>query len=89
MDEPEPYRRARELDVRRLYREYAKTHSGTKIYSGARTGENNEDLKPPLSNEETAFGIAVDRYKLENDIRFPNLSELLAILKALGYRKVL
>ena len=40
------------------------------------------------SDEEREFMTAMDRYKRENKRPFPNCSEVLAVLKSLGYRKV-
>ena len=40
------------------------------------------------SEEETAFMKAMERYKRENRRPFPTWSEVLEVLRALGYRKV-
>jgi hypothetical protein len=40
------------------------------------------------SDEETAFMKAMDRYKRENRRPFPTWSEVLEVLRSLGYRKV-
>ena len=43
---------------------------------------------PPPTDEETAFMKAMERYKRENRRPFPTWSEVLEVLRALGYRKV-
>jgi hypothetical protein len=40
------------------------------------------------SDEETAFMKAMERYKRENRRPFPTWSEVLEVLRSLGYRKV-
>src|SRR5262245_1343302 len=40
------------------------------------------------TDEETAFMKAMERYKRENRRPFPTWSEVLEVLRALGYRKV-
>lgn len=40
------------------------------------------------NDEETIFMKAMDRYKRENRRPFPTWSEVLEVLRALGYRKV-
>ena len=40
------------------------------------------------SNDETDFMKAMDRYKRENRRPFPTWSEVLEVLRSLGYRKV-
>jgi hypothetical protein len=40
------------------------------------------------SDEETVFMKAMERYKRENRRPFPTWSEVLEVLRALGYRKV-
>jgi hypothetical protein len=40
------------------------------------------------NDEETAFMKAMDRYKRENRRPFPTWSEVLEVLRSLGYRKV-
>ncbi len=40
------------------------------------------------NDEETVFMKAMDRYKRENRRPFPTWSEVLEVLRALGYRKV-
>lgn len=37
--------------------------------------------------DETEFIMAVGKWQIERNIRFPTLSELLRILKSLGYEK--
>ena len=41
-----------------------------------------------MSPEVVEFIQAVDRYKREHDRKFPNLSEILRIVKDLGYAKL-
>jgi hypothetical protein len=43
---------------------------------------------PFVSEEEAAFKQAMDRYKRENRRPFPTWSEVLEVLRSLGYRKV-
>jgi hypothetical protein len=40
------------------------------------------------SADEIEFMTAIDRYKRERDRRFPSSSEVLEILRSLGYRKI-
>ena len=40
------------------------------------------------SNEEIEFTEAIERYRQENRRPFPTWSEVLEVLRALGYRKV-
>ena len=42
----------------------------------------------PMNPDELEFIQAVDAYKRHHDRPFPTLREFLAILKSLGYRKV-
>jgi hypothetical protein len=44
--------------------------------------------EPDYADEETEFIKAMDRFKREKRKPFPTWSEVLAVLKALGYRKV-
>jgi hypothetical protein len=39
------------------------------------------------SDEEREFLVAVDRWKCETGTRFPTLTQLLGVLKSLGYRR--
>ncbi|MHC4122697.1 MAG: hypothetical protein ACYSSI_03915 [Planctomycetota bacterium] len=41
-----------------------------------------------MSDEQFAFLMAVDEYKRENSRPFPTWTEVLEVIKALGYRKV-
>jgi hypothetical protein len=41
-----------------------------------------------LSEDEVEFMMAMERYKRENRRPFPTWHEVLAVLRALGYRKV-
>ncbi len=43
---------------------------------------------PPFEDEATRFMKAMERYKRENRRPFPTWSEVLEVLRALGYRKV-
>jgi len=43
---------------------------------------------PVVDHEEAAFKTAMDRYKRENRRPFPTWSEVLEVLRSLGYRKV-
>ncbi len=42
----------------------------------------------PVSTDEQAFVKAMDQYKRENRRPFPTWSEVLEVLRSLGYRKV-
>jgi hypothetical protein len=42
----------------------------------------------PVEDEATSFKKAMDRYKRENRRPFPTWSEVLEVLRSLGYRKV-
>lgn len=41
-----------------------------------------------ITGDELEFGKAMDRWKRENRQPFPTCSEVLAVAKSLGYRKV-
>jgi len=41
-----------------------------------------------MTDEQFAFVMAVDQYKKQNNKPFPSWTEVLEIVKALGYRKV-
>jgi hypothetical protein len=41
-----------------------------------------------MSDEQFEFLMAIDQYKRQNDISFPTWTEVLEVIKALGYRKV-
>lgn len=41
-----------------------------------------------MTDEQFGFLMAIDRYKRENNRPFPSWTEVLEIIKALGYRKV-
>jgi hypothetical protein len=45
-------------------------------------------VEPPVTDEETSFVHAMERYKRENRRPFPTWSEVLEVLRSLGYRKV-
>lgn len=67
-----------DLDVRAVYRAHYAQHSG----------HNPGNISDEITGEEKDFATVVDRYKRVNDRPFPRLSELLALLIGLGYRKV-
>ena len=41
-----------------------------------------------MSDEQFQFLMAIDEYKKKNDRLFPTWTEVLEVVKALGYRKV-
>ena len=41
-----------------------------------------------MTDEQFDFLMAIDRYKKENQRPFPTWTEVLELIKALGYRKV-
>lgn len=41
-----------------------------------------------MSDEQFEFVMAIDRYKRKNTRPFPTWTEVLEVIKALGYRKV-
>lgn len=41
-----------------------------------------------MSDEQFAFLMAIDEYKRQNDRPFPTWTEVLEVIKAIGYRKV-
>lgn len=41
-----------------------------------------------MSDEQFEFLMAIDQYKRQNDRPFPTWTEVLEVIKALGYRKV-
>ena len=41
-----------------------------------------------MSNEQFEFLMAIDEYKRKNTRPFPTWTEVLEVIKALGYRKV-
>lgn len=53
-----------------------------------RREEINVDPQDPYAQEEKDFTLALDRYKRVKRRPFPTLTEVLAVLHALGYRKV-
>jgi hypothetical protein len=58
-----------------------------------RTSERRRHIDPTTcerdyNDEETVFMKAMDRYKRENRRPFPTWSEVLEVLRSLGYRKV-
>jgi hypothetical protein len=50
--------------------------------------EKKPEAPPPLTDEASAFKSAMERYKRENRRPFPTWSEVLEVLRSLGYRKV-
>jgi len=48
----------------------------------------NEDGSAQYSEDEFEFMLALDRYKRLRHSPFPTCSEVLAVLKSLGYRKM-
>jgi hypothetical protein len=47
-----------------------------------------EERQPDSNDEEIAFMKAMDQYKRANRRPFPTWSEVLEVLRSLGYRKV-
>ncbi|MFH1614014.1 MAG: hypothetical protein ABIG61_02875 [Planctomycetota bacterium] len=41
-----------------------------------------------MNDEQFEFLMAIDRYKSENHVPFPTWTEVLEVIKALGYRRV-
>ena len=50
--------------------------------------EKKPEAPPVLTDEASAFKSAMERYKRENRRPFPTWSEVLEVLRSLGYRKV-
>ena len=53
-----------------------------------RTEERRAAEEGEMTDEQFDFLMAVDRYKKENQRPFPTWTEVLEVIKALGYRKV-
>jgi len=53
-----------------------------------RTEERRAAEEGEMTDEQFEFLLAIDRYKRENDRPFPTWTEVLEIIRALGYRKV-
>lgn len=53
-----------------------------------RTEERRAAEEGEMTDEQFSFLMAIDRYKKENQRPFPTWTEVLEIIKALGYRKV-
>ena len=53
-----------------------------------RTDERRCAEEGQMTDEQFAFVMAVDRYKRENTRPFPTWTEVLEVIKALGYRKI-
>ncbi len=57
--------------------------------AGIRRPENRKAAEEGrMSDEQFEFLMAIDQYKRANDRPFPTWTEILEIIKALGYRKV-
>jgi hypothetical protein len=50
--------------------------------------EKKAETVPILTDEASAFKLAMERYKRDNRRPFPTWSEVLEVLRSLGYRKV-
>ncbi len=55
--------------------------------SGTGTGRRISHYATPVEEEEFEFIQAIERFKAENDQPFPSWTEVLGILKSLGYEK--
>jgi hypothetical protein len=56
---------------------------------GIRRGEDRRSAEEgQMSDEQFEFLMAIDEYKKKNDRPFPTWTEVLEVIKALGYRKV-
>ena len=53
-----------------------------------RTEERRSAEEGEMTDEQFNFLMAIDRYKKENQRPFPTWTEVLEVVKALGYRKV-
>jgi len=53
-----------------------------------RTEERRAAEEGEMTDEQFDFLMAIDRYKKENQRPFPTWTEVLEVMKALGYRKV-
>lgn len=53
-----------------------------------RTDERKSAEEGQMSDEQFAFLMAIDEYKRKNARPFPTWTEVLEVIKALGYRKV-
>jgi len=53
-----------------------------------RSDERKSAEEGEMSDEQFEFLMAIDEYKRENAISFPTWTEVLEVIKALGYRKV-
>ena len=53
-----------------------------------RTEERRAAEEGEMTDEQFEFLMAIDRYKKENQRPFPTWTEVLEVIKALGYRKV-
>ena len=53
-----------------------------------RTEERRSAEEGEMTDEQFDFLMAIDRYKKENQRPFPTWTEVLEVIKALGYRKV-
>ncbi len=53
-----------------------------------RTEERKAAEEGEMTDEQFAFLMIIDRYKRENNRPFPTWTEVLEVIKAMGYRKV-
>ena len=53
-----------------------------------RTDDRKSAEEGQMSNEQFAFLMAIDEYRRKNTRPFPTWTEVLAVIKALGYRRV-
>jgi len=59
-----------------------------KKYKGRR-GYDSIEVGADYTDEELEFLKAIDKYRTENNRPFPTFSEILAVLKTLGYNKTI
>ena len=53
-----------------------------------RTGDRKAAEEGEMNDEQFIFLMAIDQYKRQNHVPFPTWTEVLEVIKALGYRKV-
>jgi len=88
--DPEPYpndRRKRNIPVAKDRRR-AENAAAKRKASERRRLIDPTTCERDYSDDETEFMKAMDRYKRDNRRPFPTWSEVLEVLRALGYRKV-
>ncbi|MCB9832365.1 MAG: hypothetical protein H6807_07815 [Planctomycetes bacterium] len=56
--------------------------------SGSGTGRRVSHYATPVEEEEFEFIQAIERFKAEHNQPFPSWTEVLGILKSLGYEKI-